>query len=77
MASGQERRKHARSEQTVAYVSRNAQRRVDERVMEIMSRRAAVRRDSLLDQALSARRFARRPSRAAALRRAGAVKSSG
>ena len=47
MASGQERRKHARSEQTVGYVSRYAQQRVDKRVMEIMSRRdAAERRDS-------------------------------
>jgi hypothetical protein len=62
MASGGERSKYVRSEQTVGYVSRFAQRRVDERVMEIMSRRdAAQRRDSSLDQALPARRFSRRP----------------
>lgn len=62
MTSGQERRKHARSEQTVGYVSRYAQQRVDERVIEIMSRRdAAQRRDSSSDQALPARRFSRRP----------------
>jgi hypothetical protein len=62
MASGQERRKHARSEQTVGHVSRYAQQRVDKRVMEIMSRRdAAVRQDSPSDQALPARRFSRRP----------------
>jgi hypothetical protein len=35
---------------------------VDERVIEIMSRRdAAERRDSASDQALPARRFSRRP----------------
>jgi hypothetical protein len=45
--SGQERRKQARSKQPVGTVSRYAQRRVDTRVMEIMSRRdAAERRDS-------------------------------
>ena len=47
MISGQERRKHARSQQRVGTVSRFAQARVDKRVMEIMSRRdAAERRDS-------------------------------
>ena len=57
MITGQERRKHARSEQTVGYVSRFAQRRVDKRVMEIMSRRdASARLDSLSDQELPARR---------------------
>ena len=62
MASGRKRRKQVRSEQTVGYVPREAQRRVDQRVMEIMSRRdAAVRRDSSSDQALPARRFLRRP----------------
>ncbi len=62
MASGEERRKHARSEQTVGNVSRYAQQRVDQRVVEIMSRRdAAVRRDSSSDHALPARRFLRRP----------------
>ena len=44
---GPERRKHARSKQPLGTVSRYAQQRVDERVMEIMSRRdAAERRDS-------------------------------
>ena len=62
MASGQEARKQARSEQTLGYVSRSAQRRVDRRVMEIMRRRDAVRQDSDPDQALPARRFSRRPS---------------
>jgi len=57
MITGQERRKHARSEQTVGYVSRFAQRRVDKRVMEIMSRRdASARLDSRSDQELPARR---------------------
>jgi hypothetical protein len=64
MASGQERSKHVGSEQTVGYVSRLAQRRVDERVIEIMSRRdAAARRDLPSDQVVSARRFSRRPVR--------------
>jgi hypothetical protein len=50
MTSGQERRKHARSQQPVGYVSRHAQQRVQERVMEIMSRRdAAVRENSPSD----------------------------
>jgi hypothetical protein len=62
MISGHERRKPARSEQTVGYVSRCAQQRVDMRVIEIMSRRdAAERRNSPSDQALPARRFSRRP----------------
>ena len=57
MVSGQERRKHARSEQSVGTVSRFAQRRVDKRVMEIMSRRdASARLDSRSDQELPARR---------------------
>ena len=57
MASGHERRKHARSARTAGNVSRHAQQRVDKRVMEIMSRRdAAVRRDSPSAQALPARR---------------------
>jgi hypothetical protein len=47
MASDRERRKHARSPQTVGSVSRHAQQRVDKRVREIISRRdAAARRDS-------------------------------
>jgi hypothetical protein len=61
MASGEERRKHARSEQTVGNVSRYAQQRVDQRVVEIMSRRDAAVRDSSSDPALPARRFLRRP----------------
>jgi hypothetical protein len=63
MVSGQERRKHARPEQPLGTVSRFAQRRVDKRVIEIMSRRdAAERRDSPSDQGLPARRFSRRPA---------------
>jgi hypothetical protein len=62
MTSYQERRKHARFERTVGYVSHDAQQRVDKRVMEVMSRRdAAVRQNSPSDQALPARRFSRRP----------------
>jgi hypothetical protein len=62
MVSGQERRKHARSDQAMGNVSHQAQKRVDKRVMEIMSRRdAAERRDSPSVQALPARRFSRRP----------------
>ena len=57
MVSGQERRKHARSKQRVGTVSRFAQRRVDKRVMEIMSRRdASARLDSRSDQELPTRR---------------------
>jgi hypothetical protein len=52
MASGQERRKLARPEQT-GNMSRDAQQRVHKRVMEIMSRRAAAeRRESPSDPAL-------------------------
>ena len=62
MTSDQERRKHARSEQTVGFVSHKAQQRVNKRVMEIMSRRdAAVRENSRSDQALPAARFSRHP----------------
>lgn len=51
--SGHERRKLPRAQQTRGNVSRDAQQRVDERVMEIMSRRdAAARRDSQSDQPL-------------------------
>jgi hypothetical protein len=57
MVSGQERRKHARSQQLAGTVSRFAQRRVDKRVMEIMSRRdASARLNSRSDQGLPARR---------------------
>jgi hypothetical protein len=63
MGSGHERRKQARPGRTGGYVSRYAQQRVDERVIEIMSRRdATVDRDSPSDQALPARRFSRRPA---------------
>ncbi len=52
MASGQERRRFARSQQTRGNVSHDAQQRVDERVIEIMSRLdTAVRRDPPSDQA--------------------------
>jgi hypothetical protein len=45
--SGQERRKRVRSKPRAGTVSRYAQQRVDERVIEIMARRdAAERRDS-------------------------------
>lgn len=62
MASRQELRKHTRSVPAMGTVSRYAQQRVDERVMEIMSRRDnAGRRDSSSDQAVRARRFERGP----------------
>ena len=62
MTSGHEPSKRARSRQSVGYVSHDAQRRVDKRVIEIMSRRdAAARENSSADQALSGRRFSRRP----------------
>ena len=52
--SGQERRKHARSKQPVGTVSRYAQKRVDRRVIEIMSRHdAAERSDRRTDHALA------------------------
>jgi len=61
MTSYEERRKHARLERTVGYVSHDAQQRVDKRVMDVMSRRdAAARQNSPSDQALPARRFSRR-----------------
>jgi hypothetical protein len=60
MASGQETRRFARSQPARGNVSHDAQQRVDERVIEIMSRRdAAVHRDPPSDHAL--RRFSRRP----------------
>jgi hypothetical protein len=63
MASVIERRKHARSKHPAGSVSRHAQQRVDERVMDVMARRdaaaaAAERRDSHADQPFPARRFA-------------------
>jgi hypothetical protein len=59
MASRQERRQRARCERA-GTVSRFAQQRVDERVMEIMTNRGtAERRDTPSDRALSARRILR------------------
>jgi hypothetical protein len=60
MASRQERRQRARCERA-GTVSRFAQQRVDERVMEIMSTRDTTeRRDTRSDRALSARRILQR-----------------
>ena len=71
MASGQERRRFARSQQTRGNVSHDAQQRVDERVIEIMSRLdTAVRRDPPSDQA--SRAFRGAPEQAAASRRGAA-----
>jgi hypothetical protein len=54
MVSVRERRKHARSKDPAGNVSRHAQRRVDERVRDVMARRdAAQQRDSHSDQPLS------------------------
>jgi len=61
MASVIERRKHARSKHAAGGVSRHAQQRVDESVMDVMARRdaaAAQRRDSHSDQPFPARRLA-------------------
>jgi hypothetical protein len=61
MVSVIERRKHARSKDPAGSVSRHAQRRVDERVKDVMARRdaaAAQRRDSNSDQPVLARRLA-------------------
>ena len=61
MASVIERRKHARSKHPAGSVSRHAQQRVDERVMDVMARRDAAvaqRRDSHSDQPFPARRLA-------------------
>ena len=61
MASVIERRKRARSKQPAGSVSRHAQQRVDERVMDVMARRdaaAAQRRDSHSDRPFPARRLA-------------------
>ena len=59
MASVMERRMHARSKHPAGSVSRHAQQRVDERVMDIMARRdaAAQRRDSHSDRPFPARRL--------------------
>lgn len=56
-----ERRKHARSNHGAGNVSRHAQQRVDERVMEVMARRDAARRerrDSHSDQPFPTPRLA-------------------
>jgi hypothetical protein len=59
MATVIERRKRARSMQPAGRVSRHAQQRVDERVMDVMARRdAAAQRDSHSDQPFPARRLA-------------------
>ena len=61
MVSDMERRKRARSKHSAGSVSRDAQQRVDERVMDIMARRdaaAAQRRDSHSDQPFPAQRLA-------------------
>jgi hypothetical protein len=61
MVSIMERRKHARSGDPAGRVSRHAQRRVDDRVRDVMARRdaaAAHRRDSDADQPFPARRLA-------------------
>ena len=61
MASVMERRMHARSKLPMGSVSRHAQQRVDERVMDIMARRDAAtaqRRDSHSDRPFPARRLA-------------------
>jgi hypothetical protein len=61
MVSVIERRKLARSKVPAGGVSRYAQQRVDERVMDVMARRdeaAAQRRDSHSDQPFPARRVA-------------------
>ena len=60
MVSVIERRKLARSKDPAGTVSRHAQRRVDERVRDVMARcdAAAQRRDSLADQPVPARRLA-------------------
>ena len=60
MVSVIERRKFARSKDPAGTVSRHAQRRVDERVRDVMARRdaAAQRRDAHADQPVPARRLA-------------------
>jgi hypothetical protein len=61
MVSVMERRKRARPKDPAGRVSRHAQRRVDERVRDVMARRdtaAAHRRDSHADQPVPARRLA-------------------
>jgi hypothetical protein len=60
MASGQERRKHARSLNRTGNVSRYAQQRVDRRVIEVMAHRdAAARREFALRSSLGGQVLAR------------------
>jgi hypothetical protein len=60
MASGQERRKHARSSTRTGNVSRYAQQRVDRRVIEVMAHRdAAVRREFALRSSVGGQVLAR------------------
>jgi hypothetical protein len=61
MVSDMDRRKRARSKHPPGSVPRQAQQRVDERVMDIMARRDAAvarRRDSHSDHPFPARRLA-------------------
>ena len=58
MISVTERRKHARSKQQTGSVSRYAQQRVDQRVMDVMARHDAQRCESHSDQVSPARRLA-------------------
>jgi hypothetical protein len=60
MATGQERRKLARLEHMVGNLSRDAQERVDKRVMEIMSRRDDAERPPLRSDQASRRSVASR-----------------
>jgi hypothetical protein len=58
MVSVVERRKHARSKQPAGRVSHYAQQRVDQRVMDVMARHDAQRREGPSDQVMPARRLA-------------------
>jgi hypothetical protein len=58
MASVIERRKHARSKQPAGSVSRQAQQRVNERVMDVMARRDAAAGGATRTQSSRSRRGA-------------------
>ena len=58
MASVIERRKHARSKHPAGSVSRQAQQRVDERVMDVMARRDAAASGATRTQVSRSRRGA-------------------
>jgi len=58
MVFDMERRKHARSKQPAGTCRVTPQQRVDERVIDVMARRDAQRRESHSDQVLPARRLA-------------------